>query len=600
MEPLPKNKFTPGNIIPGVFLIVLVLGIYATALQNGFTLMDDPLYVTGNNMVKAGLTWPGMIYAFTTGVAGNWHPLTMLSHMADCQLFGLNPWGHHLTSVCLHAVNTALVFLVLRRMTGAAGRSFFVAILFGVHPLHVESVAWVAERKDVLSTFFALLALLAYAGFVTGKRWGDYWIALAWFACGLMSKPMLVTLPCLLLLLDFWPLNRWDRAAIPALFREKIPFLLLSAGACSAALVTQKTSMMPVAWLPMPLRIENGLVAYVRYIGKFFYPVNLCAYYPLPGHWPQVTVILSVLVLVAVSVCVVIRMRRQAYLFVGWFWFVGTLVPVIGFVQVGMQSMADRYTYLPAVGLFIALVWLATEMAPSLARSKMVLPAAAGAIAITCSILTWQQIHYWRDSETLLRHAIAVTPANGVAHFFLAREFDGEGRPADAIAELRAGVQAEPDVAELHRQLGLHLDAAGVKQEAIDEYAAALRLEPTSPETGNMLGMALSRLGRYDAAIQVFQVALESHPDVEELHLNLGNAFARSGKPADAVAQFRLALALKPDDVGALNNLGAVLFQMRQPDAAAEEFEKALKLDPENADAHRNLDAILQMKSRTF
>jgi Tfp pilus assembly protein PilF len=324
----------------------------------------------------------------------------------------------------------------------------------------------------------------------------------------------------------------------------------------------------------------------------------LCAYYPLPDHWPIKGVLLAAGLLATISVVVVWRFRREPYLFLGWFWFAGMLVPVIGLVQVGMQSMADRYTYLPSVGIFIAVAWLAVDRAGAWALPRMLLPTGAVLITVACAILTWQQTAYWRDSETLLRHAIAVTGSNWMAHILLGREYATERRPGDAIVELREGLRVEPDLKDFHALLAAQLEATGQTNGAINEYAEAMRLDPLSPEMGNNLGMALDRAGRYAAGIQVFQVALESHPEVEALHLNLGNIYAHSGKAADAAAQFKQALALKPDDVDAHNNLGAMLFQLRQLDAAATEFQIVLKLDPENADARRNLDTILRIKSR--
>ena len=594
MEQPPKSESKPGNAIPCLILAVLVLAAYAGALRNGFTILDDPQYVTDNSIVKQGLTWPGLIWAFHSNVGGNWHPLTMLSHMLDCGIFGLQAWGHHLTNVLLHAANTVLLFVLLRRMTGAFGRSFFVALLFGLHPLHVESVAWVAERKDVLSTFFALWTLLMYVNFTQEKRRRNYWLALVCFACGLMSKPMLVTLPCTMLLLDFWPLGRLERQASLRLLVEKIPFFSLAVAVSFLTLATQKVS----AAMPFSLRVENALVACMHYLGKIFWPVDLCAFYPLPDLWPLPAILISALVLAAVSAVAIWRVRQESYLFTGWFWFVGILVPVIGLVQVGMQSMADRYTYLPAVGIFLAVAWLAVEVADWLKWSKAVLPAVASVVTAICAGLTWQQTGYWRDPETLLNRVIAVAPDEGLKHFFLATQYNVLGRKDDAIREMRECVRMENGSPEMHEVLAAQLEAAGSKDEAIKEYAEAMRLAPHSVEAGNGLGMALNRLGRYDAAVQVYQVALESNPEVETLHLNLGNALAHTGKLAEAVEQFRAALALKPDDVDAHNNLGVMLFQMKQLEAAAAEFQAVLKLDPQNAEAQRNLNTIAQMKSR--
>ncbi len=593
-----KSAFHRENILLCSLLLFLTLGTFCSALRNGYVIMDDPDYVTDNSMVKAGLTWSGVIYAFTANVLSNWHPLTMLSHMADCQIFGLNPWGHHLTSVCFHALNTMLVFLVLQKLTTALWRSFFVALFFGLHPLHVESVAWAAERKDVLSTFFALLTLMFYADFAARKCWRDYWIALGLFACGLMCKSMLVTLPCALLLVDFWPLNRWEKPAVPGLLLEKIPFFLLSLAASLIALVTQKTAVLSLSSLPASMRIENAFVSYARYLGKLFYPVNLAAFYPYPHSWSWLTVIGSVILFAVISLTVIVLVRRQPYLFMGWFWFVGILVPVIGLVQAGTQAMADRYTYLPSVGIFIALIWFATELTGSWRLQKIVLPTTGLIMASGYAVLTWQQVHYWHDSETLLHHTIAVTHDNSTAHFILAEVLRDQKRYAEDVQELREGLQIGPDTGWLHNQLASDLEAAGKPDEAINEYKAAMQLSPESAEAGNDLGMALGRQGRYDEAIRVYQFTLQSHPKVEVIHLNLGNALVHAGKLPEAEAEFKQALALNPNDVDAHNNLGVMLFQSHQLDAAREQFQAVLKLNPNNADASRNLAIILNLKNR--
>ena len=601
MEPPPKSEPATSKVfLLCATLFLVALAGFSPALQNGFTSFDDPLYVTENAQVQQGLTWTGVVYAFTSDVAGNWHPLTLLSHMADCQLFGLRPWGHHLTSVLFHAVNTALVFLVLWRMTGAVWRSFFVAALFGLHPLRVESVAWVAERKDVLSVFFALLTLLAYAKFVAENRRRDYWLALFCFACGLLSKPMLVTLPAVLWLLDYWPLNRWQRVATQKLFTEKIPFLVLSGSACVITMMAQKgrNSVVPLSALPLLPRIENAFVSYARYLGKLFFPSDLCVYYPQPANWPMTMVVLSVALFVVISVAVVIFRRRYPYLPAGWFWFVGTLVPVIGLMQVGDQAMADRYTYFPMIGVIMALVWLVEHVTRSFRLQTVILPVIALTVTAACAGLTWKQIRYWHDSETLFRHATLAVQNNYPAYDLLAGELSRQGRFDEATQELQAAIRIKPEAAVLHDDLGTALEAGGRTGEAIREYAEAMRLNPALADAGNKLGMVLGRLGRNGDAIQVFQVALQSNPAAEEIHFNLGNALARAGRLPDAVAQFQAALQLNPEDVDAHNNLGAILFQLRQLDAAMNEFQAVLKLDPANAQARKNLDTVMKLKKR--
>ena len=577
-------------------LFFLTLLLFSVTLKNGFVNFDDPTYVTDNPTVQAGLTWPGVIYAFTANVSSNWHPLTMLSHMLDCQVFGLKAWGHHLTSVCLHAVNTALVFLVLRRLTGTTWRSFWVAIFFGLHPLRVESVAWVAERKDVLSSLFALLTLFAYARFLAEKRWGFYWAALAFFTCGLMSKPMLVTLPFVLWLLDFWPLRRWHWSSARRLILEKIPFLVLAAGTCLATITTQKTAIISFHALPLSERIGHACVAYVRYLGKIFCPIHLSAFYPQMPNLSLTTILLATCLLLAISAIVLLLIGRFPYLAVGWFWFVGMLVPVIGLVQVGEQFMADRYTYFPMLGILLAVVWLVEEITRPFQQRKKILFSSATVLALGCALLTFRQIQFWQNGEVLFRHALAVTQHNGPAHFLLAGYLRVQGRHQEAIKELKEGMQFEPPDAELNENLGDELVIVRNSQAAVAAYLKSLELNPDSADVGNKLGMLLHREGRNAEAIQVFQFALQYNPKVEAIHLNLGNAFVQVGKLPEAEVAFKQALTLNPDDVDAHNNLGAILFRMHQPDAAMEQFQAVLKLDPTNAEASRNLAVILNLK----
>src|ERR1041384_6646102 len=387
--PWPKQ---PLSVFPGaiptlcILLFLLVFGAFLPSLRNDFINYDDPPYVTDNAQVQNGLSGENVRWAFSSSEQANWHPLTWLSHMLDCQVFGLQPWGHHLTSVLLHTVNSLLCFLVLQRITGAPWRSWCVAALFGLHPLRVESVAWLAERKDVLSGLFFMLVLIAYAKFVqstghtgsaisqapnpTVKRcassfiiyhpfWYFYLLALVFFVLGLMSKPMLVTLPCIMLLLDFWPLHRVKKEGITTVVVEKVPFFLVAAASSVVTLLVQQRggAVIAIARLPLHLRLENALVSYCRYLAKLFWPAKLSVFYPLPPHWATPTVLLAAVLIAGVSVFVLTMWRRHPYLPVGWFWFVGTLIPVIGLVQVGAQSMADRYSYLPSIGVFIALVW---------------------------------------------------------------------------------------------------------------------------------------------------------------------------------------------------------------------------------------------------
>jgi hypothetical protein len=443
----PINSHQRKIILIGLGLLLLVILTYLPVRNNVFIFFDDPGYVMGNPHVQSGVTWGNVKWAMTSTVGGNWHPLTWVSHMLDCQWFGLNPRWHHLTSLLLHAVNTVLVFLVLEGMTGAVWQSFFVAAMFGVHPLHVESVAWVSERKDVLSTLFWMLTLWAYARYVTeGKRtsyielpmretadhascdmqheeksgvqgpkskvW--YGCALVTFALGLMCKPMLVTLPFVLLLLDFWPLNRFPQKNLMKLAVEKAPFFLLSIAICVITIPAQKGAgaVRTMANFPLMVRLENVPVSYCRYLGKLFWPANLPFFYPYPVHWPPVAVLGATLLLLCLLICAWMTRRDHPYFLMGWCWFVGILVPVIGLVQVGFQSIANRYTYVPSIGIFLALSWGVPALIRHWRHQFFVLFTLATTAILVCIPVTRIQIGYWKDSVTLFQYASVVIKNN--------------------------------------------------------------------------------------------------------------------------------------------------------------------------------------------
>ena len=605
-------------------LFLLVGGAFFNAIPNDFINYDDPLYVTENVQVRQGLTGEGITWAFCGTAAGNWHPLTLLSHMLDVQWYGLRPWGHHLTSVLLHVINTLLVFLVLKRMTGAVGRSFFVAALFGLHPVHVESVAWVAERKDVLSTLFWLLTLWAYVRYtqnVTSDRWRVtgteeitsasnpsyitrhpslfYGLALLFFGLGLMAKPMLVTMPCILLLLDYWPLKRWEGKGVWFLIVEKTPFFLLSAAASMVTFLTQKgvNTVVPLTALPLSARVENAFVAYGRYLGKLFCPVNLSVHYPYPDKWPWLTVILAFTLFAAISFFAVSLRRQQPYLLAGWLWFVGTLVPVIGLVQVGEQSMADRYTYIPLVGMFIFLTWGMEALTQCWQRQTLILSVFASVAIIACAALTHKQVAWWKNSETLFRHAALVTGDNYKAHALLADALSREKRFPEATDQLQEAIRLKPNIPDLHYHLGTALEDGGRMDEAINQYQETLKLNPNLADAHNRLGMALGHKGLPDEAIRQFQEALRLAPRANDIHYNLGNALARTGRLPEAAIQLQEALKLKPDDASARNNLGVVLFREKRIDEAIQQLQEALKLQPDYSEARKNLAIALETKN---
>ena len=617
-------------------LVVLVLLGFLPALHNGFVNYDDNVYVTENPQVQAGLTRESLAWAFGKlhGEQTYWHPLTWVSHMLDCQLYGLRPWGHHLTSVVWHAVNALLVFLVFTRMTGAVWRCAVLAALFALHPLQVDTVAWVTERKNLLSTFFFLLAVWAYAGYAQGKtraeRGGlrtvsagpilrarhptlDYMLAVVFFALGLMCKPAVVTLPFVLLLLDYWPLCRFSPSSLmphpsspgqlPALWHlvwEKAPLILLAAASSGITLAAHRALGMFAAGseLPWGLRIENALVSYCRYLGKVGYPLRLCVLYPHPQKWPLLSVLLASLLLLGLSVLALTQWKRRPYLPVGWFWFLGTLVPVIGLVQVGGQAMADRFMYVPLLGLLLLLIWGAHDLTCLWRYQTVALTAAGAAAILVCLTLTRNQIAYWKDSESLFRHAIATTENNCIAHYNLGDALLKRGQVDEAITHFQKALQIRPDFAAAHNNLGNVLLEKGQVDEAIAHFQKALEVRPLFAAARSNLGGALLQKGQTEAAITQFQQALDLDPNNPRPRYNLGSAFLESGRVDEAIDQFQEALKLNPRFAQAHYNLGNALLQRGQVDEARLQFEKELQIQPGFADAHNNLGNLLLQKGQ--
>ncbi len=596
-----------------VFLFLATFAVYAQVRHFDFVNFDDPEYVTVNSHVRAGVTAANIAWAFTSGEAANWFPLTRLSHILDYQLFGLRSGWHHLTNVLLHALAVLLLFAFLNRSTGRRWPSAWVALVFALHPLHVESVAWVAERKDSLSAFFGLLALWSYVRYVERPSLGRYFPVVLAFALGLMAKPMLVTLPIVLLLVDVWPLGRvqggsWSRMA--SLLREKIPLFAMAAAAAGATYLVQQASgaVRSREVFPLVLRLENALVSCIVYIAKMFWPARLAVFYPYPSDVPAWQAAAAALAIAAISILVLRTIRKSPYLAVGWFWYLGMLAPVIGLVQVGAQARADRYMYLPMIGLTIMLAWGAADLIGRVPRAKPAVAALAAAACAGCAALAWAQAGYWRDSRTLFQHAVDVTDRNYLAHHNLGVAFAGEGRFPEAIKQYQAALQIEPNAANVQTDYGNALAKSGRIPEAIEHYEAALRVLPDSPITHNDLANALAATpGSVPEAIAEYQTALRLKPDYEEARKNLaqvqsnaaemqysmGVDLAKSRKPEAAIPYFEEALRLKPDYVDAHNNLGVVLAGAGRVQAAISHFEAALRIDPNSADAHVNLGIAL-------
>jgi len=610
--------------VMSLLLALATLACFWPVAFHDFVNYDDADYVGSNPHVLDGLSWAGLSWAFTTGHASNWHPLTWISHMLDVQLFGLWPGGHHLISLALHLANTLLLFAVLRRMTSAYWRSALVAALFALHPLRVESVAWISERKDVLSTFFLLLTLGAYARYAltdagsataaavdsqspahgietgTSRPGRRLWYVLTFFllALGLMSKPMLVTAPFLLLLLDYWPLRRLSAATVVRLVLEKAPLLILSLLSSVVTFLVQRKGGAVSTSLPLVDRIANALVSYVRYLGKMVWPSHLSVLYPHPGQWPLWETLGAAVILLGLTIGIVGWARRQRYCFVGWFWFVGGLVPVIGLVQVGIQSMADRYTYWPMIGLFILLVWGGADLVPlGWLRS----PGFTGgilALLVGCGYLTVRQVGFWRNSETLFSHAVAVTKDNYLAYNNLGFYLSNQGRNDAAIENYRASLRINPNYVDALNNMGFALAGKHQPREAVEYYERALRVQPKHAEVHNNFGNSLSELGQIDEAIRHYRLALQYQPDHADAHNNLGIALAMQGKLDEAIRHFRDAIRFKPSYASAHSNLGNALAAERQFDEAIVEYQAALRLNPKDAQAHNNLANALSEKGR--
>jgi tetratricopeptide (TPR) repeat protein len=592
----PRLAARDSALQPRLVCLLLALGtllLYLPVRQHGFVVYDDPDYVTENRVVQAGLTWGGIQWAFTTWQASNWHPLTWLSHMLDCELFGLNAGAQHLVNVLFHTANSLLLLLVLHRMTRALWPSAFVAALFAWHPLHVESVAWLAERKDVLSTLFGLLTLWAYTQYVQGlapvtQPPGPVaprsqviaqpppsshfrWLAVLFLALGLLAKPMLVTLPFVLLLLDYWPLRRIPTSAPgPAvawrLVLEKWPFFLLIAASCVVTFLSQRAeAVVPFDRLPLGLRLENALVAYARYVLSAGWPADLAVLYPLPQQLPGWQVLAAAAFLAALSVGAWFARRVSPCLLVGWLWFLGTLVPVIGLVQVGDQARADRYTYLPMIGLFIAVAFGVRDLAARFHLRPLPLGLAAGVALGGCLVATTRQLRFWKDSESLFTHAIAVTTNNAVAHINLGFAFQQQGRSDAALTAYRTAVAIAPRRAQAHNNLGVLLDELGQRDAALAEYQEALRLKPAAPLTHLNLGTLLVALGRFEDARRHYDEAARLSPEDPRPFYLMGKARLRQGASAGAIADFRAAQRLDPNDFQTLTLLARVLASDEAP-----------------------------------
>ena len=591
-----------------LFLVLSTLFIYLQVGTFEFDNYDTGKYVYDNRHVKAGVTAKGIKWAFTTIYFSNWHPLTWLSHMLDVQLYGLHPGRHHLTNILFHIVNTILLFGILRRMTGKLWQSGFVATLFALHPLHVESVAWIAERKDLLSTLFGLLVLWSYTRYVQNPSVGRYMPVLIFFLLGLMAKPMMVTLPFVLLLLDYWPLRRlhFDAAKQieqPAkqdpvrwiLFVEKLPLIIVSAASCVVTLYAQRAggSIVSMDVYPFDVRLSNALTSYAGYIGKVIWPAKLAVIYPYDSMVPAWQTWTACFLILGVTFLSAKCYKSRPWFPVGWMWFLGTLVPVIGLVQVGSQAMADRYTYVPAVGLFIIVAWGLFELLAWWSYQRLNFAAIAVVISGVLMTITWQQIGYWKNSVTLFQRAVDVTTNNFIAENNLGHGLLMDRKFAEAAEHFKKSLEINPRFAIAYLNMGLVLSQEDKPDEALEAYAKALALEPDFSVVYNLAGKTHDRLGNTEQAVLNYQQALEFDTAFAEAHNNLGNALFRLGKHDKAFASYQKALTIDPLYAEAYNSLGNYWYHTGNSEKALPNFLQAKKINPKFAEAYNGAGAAL-------
>ncbi|EEF63466.1 tetratricopeptide repeat protein [Pedosphaera parvula] len=593
----------------GLLLATITFVAYYGVLHAGFNNYDDSQYLTENPAIKAGLTAESVEWAFTTGYAGNWHPLTWLSHMLDWQLFGAQAGPHHLISLLFHIANSVLLFVLLRSMTGALWRSAIVAAIFAWHPVHVESVAWVAERKDVLSTFFWLLTLLAYVAYARRGGWLRYCLVVVCFVLGLMSKPMVVTLPLILFLMDFWPLERikigtfwktmsssgstsgnWYPAEWKRLVLEKLPLLILAGISSWITLEVQVGGgAVSLTNLTLSDRIQNALVSYVRYLGKLFWPRKLAVFYPYHYGWSFWQVGAAALLIASLLLLAIYKMRRSPFLITGWLWYLIAMVPVIGLIQVGEQSIADRYTYIPSIGLFVAVVWGVLELFSSLPLRNWILGTGTSLLLSACVVCTIIQVSYWKTSETLFSHALEATKDNVVAEYNLGQALSTAGKMDAAVPHYREALRIQPNHARAQNNLGLALYMAGKAEEATHHYSEALKIDPNAEEFHFNYGLALASLGRVDEAIEQHSECARLMPEHAENHFTLASLLVRKQQFEPAVLEYSETIKYKPEHVGAHLGLALVLNQLGRIPIAVEQYEETLRLSPNVVIALNNL-----------
>ena len=601
-----QKKFL-AEILIYFFLVTITASVYWQVQHHDFVIFDDNEYITENPRIHDGLNTDSIIWAFTSFHSNNWHPLTWISHMLDVKYFGMNAGRHHLMNLFFHVANTLLIFLIFRKMTGSLWESAFVAALFAIHPMHVESVAWASERKDVLSTFFWMLTILSYIWYIQNITIKRYLPVFLFCLCGLLSKPMVVTLPFVLLLLDYWPLNRIQfniaennsqKIIFKNLIFEKIPLIALATVSSLITFFAQKAGGVVKSFdaFSITSRVSNAIISYVKYIFKMFYPIDLAFLYPHPGTYPIWEITGASLLLIIATILALKYTKKYPYVIVGWLWYIGTMVPVIGLVQVGRQSMADRYTYVPFIGLFIILSWGASDLFKKLKYRQIGIAVTAMSSLLFLSIITWNQIEKWKTSAAMLQHAIKVTSDNYIAHDLLGVDLYRKGQIDESIKEFKKAIQIKPEYKFSHFNMGVALFKKGKIETAIKEFEKAIIIQPAYFDAHINLGIALFQKGQINKAIDHYLQASKIKPDHMITHLNLGIILAQQGRTDEAIKHLLHAIRINPGFAEAYYRLGNILSRENRIESAKKYYLKALAINPEFINAKKNLEKISVMK----
>lgn len=633
------------DILMFTLLIVTTLSIYYRVSSFDFIDFDDNEYITENLNISSGIHLKNIKWSFQTFHSGNWHPLTWISHMLDCQFFGMNAGYHHITNIFLHILNSLLLFAVLKKMTAKRWESFFVSILFALHPLHVESVAWISERKDLLCALFWMLTLLSYIYYSNQKSLITYVSVVFFFTLGLLSKPMIITLPFVLLLLDLWPLNRitiigTSNYQVPYkqiidLIVEKIPLVILIffSGIITFYAQQQGGAVSSLSAVPFAHRIANVFVSYLAYILKTFYPLKLALLYPFPHTIPMWQSMGSALIILLITYLSVKTIKVRPYFFVGWMWYLGTLIPVIGIVQIGRQAMADRYTYIPLIGIFLIIIWWISDCSSSWKYRKLYLTSLSIIVNAFLFFITWNQIGIWKNSVTLFEHTLSITSGNYIIHNNLGYVLREKGKNREAEDHFRQAIDIQPNYMEAHVNLAISLDKKGEFNDAVSHYLTAIAIQPDNPEIHKFLADLFLRHGDDLNAFHHYRKVLELSPEygeiyirlgnilykqkkiegavhyylqalnfknnrlqLLELHNNLGNAYYQQGKLDKAVFHYKKVLGINAKQVETLNNLGAALIMRRDIDEGITCFKKALEINPDHSKSQQNLLKALLLR----